>query len=37
MDHADFLLSIEAPTDTSYFISQDKITYTQSNVLVIQT
>ena len=30
MDHVDYLLSIDAPTSTSYFITQDKITYTQS-------
>jgi hypothetical protein len=30
MDHADYLLSIDAPTSTSYFITQDKIAYTQS-------
>ena len=34
MDHANYLLSIDAPTDTSYFISQDKIAYTQSNDFV---
>lgn len=30
LDHAQYLLSIDAPTATSYFISQDKIAYTQS-------
>ena len=34
MDHADYLLSIDAPTDTSYFLSQDKIAYTQSTIFL---
>ena len=30
LDHAEYLLSIDAPVNTSYFFSQDKIAYTQS-------
>lgn len=30
LDHVQYLLSIDAPTTTSYFIAQDKIAYTQS-------
>ena len=31
LDHAEYLLSIDAPVNTSYFIAQDKLAYTQSN------
>jgi hypothetical protein len=31
-DHAEYLLSIDAPVATSYFISQDKLAYTPSNM-----
>lgn len=30
LDHVQYLLSIEAPIHTSYFLTQDKIAYTQS-------
>lgn len=30
LDHTQYLLSLEAPLHTSFFISQDKIAYTQS-------
>lgn len=30
MDHADYILSMDSPTDTSYFLTQDRIVYTQS-------
>lgn len=36
MDHVDYLLSIDAPTDTSYFLSQNKLAYTQSISPLIQ-
>ena len=29
-DHAEYLLSLDAPLATSYFISQDRIAYTPS-------
>jgi hypothetical protein len=36
LDHVQYLLSIDAPTTTSYFIAQDKIAYTQSKTNHIQ-
>lgn len=30
-DHAEYLLSLDAPVATSHFISQDRIAYTPSN------
>lgn len=30
-DHAEYLLSLDAPVATSHFVSQDRIAYTPSN------
>ena len=36
LDHAQYLLSIDAPTNTSYFLTQNQIVYTQSTSLHTQ-
>ena len=36
-DHAEYLLSLDAPVGTSHFISQDRIAYTPSKTTFTQT
>lgn len=37
LDHAQYLLSIDAPTHTSYFLNQNQIVYTQSTFNTMKT